>query len=353
MRRREKIIAIAAGAVVVLFVLHTATKKFLLEPAGELDLKAMELTGKIDALERETSSRASYASRIAKFLAATYGEDELDVSERLKNRLTGLVERSGLSREHLTLTPVTGRGWGVYREIGWSVRARGSLEEAVDFVYLLRAEPRLHRVESLGLSVVSGGRDIDVRVKYVTLALNRGKLRISAGPSPATQPTAGLDDPARALYSVITDRNLFRPRARRVVARPVGTKPPPIVEAPTPPPPAGGSYRLVGLPNWAGQPEIIVRDTGSGAVKTYTPGDTLGDWKIVMVDYRPMPTPAKPELISVSRAIFRIAREYWAVELGHNLAQKHRMEKAKLPEELRKALDASTNEPPSDDQTEG
>jgi hypothetical protein len=55
-----------------------------------------------------------------------------------------------------------------------------------------------------------------------------------------------------------------------------------------------------------------------------------------MIDYRKMPFPKKPALLSQSRVILIIGEDYWAIERGNTLADKHKLVPEQLPENLAK-----------------
>ena len=80
----------------------------------------------------------------------------------------------------------------------------------------------------------------------------------------------------------------------------------------------------------------MVFDTNQNKTANYKPGDTLAGGKIVMIDYRKMPFPKKPALLSQSRVILSIGEEYWAIERGNTLADIHRLESDQLPTNLAK-----------------
>jgi hypothetical protein len=88
------------------------------------------------------------------------------------------------------------------------------------------------------------------------------------------------------------------------------------------------------LSQWGRQQDISVKDTQTGEVQRYNLGDDLAGGNIVMVDYRQMPQPDDPELLSPSRLIMKVGKDYFAVELGANFAQKHPMAGETLPPEL-------------------
>ena len=70
--------------------------------------------------------------------------------------------------------------------------------------------------------------------------------------------------------------------------------------------------------------------------KSYKLGDDLAGGTIVMIDYRQMPFPEKPALLSQSRVILSIEDDFWAIERGNTLADKHKLAPEKLPERLAK-----------------
>ena len=63
-------------------------------------------------------------------------------------------------------------------------------------------------------------------------------------------------------------------------------------------------------------------------------------WEIVMVDYRMLPDPDKPELLSPARVIVRIDSDYWAIEGNQYITAKRILKGADLPPELRASSSA-------------
>ena len=166
-----------------------------------------------------------------------------------------------------------------------------------------------------------------------------------------------MDAEARKLYEPIALRDLFRPYIRRIVVPPTPepvavpekrTRPVPVPRAP-----ATSHFRVVGLPDWTEKQEVFVADSATRQVRSYKPGDTLGGGVIALVDYRPMPSPANPEILSPSRVILKVGPEYFAVELGQDLTEKRRLPDSMLPEEIRPAPQTAPAQdaektPPSD-----
>jgi len=337
MNPREKILAAVTGTAALLFIVYLAINNVFLMPAAQQFNRARDLMQQVERARAEKAKQKVYETRLKELAGRTYGTDPLRVSEQVRSRITELLGMSGLSTERLTLKPVVGaQVQGIYKEVGWLVQVRGQLEQVVNFLYLVTREPHLHRLDNLVISPVRGSSEVEVQAKYGTLVLlaeTAKDLRVNT--VSADLDKSLLETPDRDQYNLIASRALFRPYMP--ARRPEPTRPPPTPSAPsTPRPPEvpTGRYRVVGLATFADQPDIYVRDSSSGNVVRYKPGDSLGGGTIVMVDYRPMPMPDKPDILSGSRVLLRIGTEYYAVELGTYLAQKHKLRDDQLPPHL-------------------
>ncbi len=353
MNPRERILAVAAGAVVAGLALWWLLDRAVLGPAADLEARAAQLQGDIEALDLANYRRGNYVRDIRELAGRTFNTDEMRASEALRAHLVELLHRSGLGAEGLSLKPFSGTPErGVYREIGWFIRARGRLEHVVNFLYLLDRDAYLHRTDAVSVSPVARSLDMDLQVRYSSLVLTPPKAKKVDGKPMMTLETntvAGmldevpLDDEARQAYAVITERDLFRPYVKRV-ERPapppqVVHSPPPSRPTPSPssPPPAAPDdrFRVVGLPSWGEDQDVYVLDSSTKETNRYGPGDPLAGGEIVLVDYRALPLPDKPEILSGSRVILKIGPDYWAVELGRSLAEKYLVKRSRLPEALR------------------
>lgn len=341
MSRREKIVAALVGLFVLVFVGCLAVNKLLVAPAARLNARSGELCGKINRLRQENRRKGGYLKRMGELAGRTFGRNHLRASEQIRARLIRLLELSGLSSKNLSLKPLVGsRIPGAYREIGWSIRARGKLEQVVGFLYLLGAEPHLHRLENLTFSPMLQSGEVEFNGRYATLILEARKgEQLPPGLPVASQPAGRLDGTQHRRYELIAARDLFRPYIKQ---RKVTPPPRPAVGRRSPKPPrqrpaatTARQFRVVGLPSWPGRQDVFVKDTANGKLHIYKPGESLAGGEIVMVDYRPMPLPDDPEILSGSRAILKIDGEYWAVELGQTLTQKRRLKPACLPAKLR------------------
>jgi len=341
MSRREKIIAAAVGLFVAVLMVYLVAFKFFISPVLAARAEAAKIAGDIRKLQAEKRLEDVYGTRLRELARMTFGADELHVSKEVGNYMVELLNRSGLGDVNQTIRPVTGaRVPGAYKEVGWNIRTRGKLKNVVDFLYLLEAEPRLRRVNNLTVVPQRGSRDLELQLKYTTLILERRKGEQLPAARPAGE-VLRLDTAERKQYAMIEGRDLFRPYIKAPPPAPAPPEPPHGRPTPKPDnrePPAAPSlarFRVVGLPSWQGREDIFVRDSLAGRTQIYAPGDTLASGKIIMIDYRRLPHPKKPELLSPSRVIIRIGVEYWAIELGQTLADKHMLSREQLPEKLK------------------
>lgn len=334
MNKREKILTAVAGLAAVGFVTYMAISRVFLLPAAQRYQQAEDLLGRIKKAKEEKDKEPTYRARLKELAGNTFSGDEYRVSQQVQSRITAVLAQSGLNPQGLTLKPVVGaRSPGIYKEIGWMVRVRGGLKETINFLYLMTREPHLHRLDNLVLAPAKDGADVELQVKYATLIIEPGAgEKLEAGALADAAPFPALDGPERRPYELIAMRDLFRP----YVAAPPATPDAPAAapsspSAPPPPRVPTGRYRVVGLPTWGGNAEILVLDSATRSVAAYKVGDELGGGTIVMVDYRSLPLPDNPEILSGSRVVLRVGDEYHAVELGNSLAQNYVLAEDRCP----------------------
>ena len=191
------------------------------------------------------------------------------------------------------------------------------------------------RVENITMLPVDGGAEVRIDFQFLSLVVGPTKYAQQEPLKTRAVQSETLGSEDRALFAAITQRAFFLPYQQKPALPPV--PPTPGVTPPsTPPPPGPETYKIVSLSEWKGQQEIMVLDTSRNKTASYKPGDELAGGKIVMIDYRKMPFPKKPALLSQSRVILTIGEDYWAIERGNTLADIHKLAPGQLPEHLAK-----------------
>ncbi|NLF31699.1 MAG: hypothetical protein GX591_12525 [Planctomycetes bacterium] len=355
MNRREKLLMIAIGSAIGLAVVYGLVNSLLLKPRAALHRSIAERGKELTELQGKAGREIRFREQHEDFLKRTYlggyDPDGKATQEAAQRRLKALALAAGLEEKTLDIRPQSIGREGIkhgFLHVGLTATVNGSLQAVTDFLYLLRAEPVPHRIESLRLRPDLAAGQVEVWLRYTTLAmLPPSGDPPSAATRPTTQPrpVPPLDDPARRAFDAIASRDLFRP----FVARPAPTPPPTPVgrnDPPRhqPPPSTDQYYRIVGLSTWSGDAAdavIVVTDSRTRHTAEHLVGDKLGDGTIACVDYRPLPTPGDPEILSPSRAILKIGERYYAVELGQTLAEKRVLTESDLPDTLRDGVGAA------------
>ena len=329
MTKREKTLAGLVGLMVGLMGLGLLIRGVIVQPLRQMDRKTALLRGKLDKLRAERRAYFAAEDLVKLYGARTFADTVDEASARCGEMLTRYLLKCGLRDKDFSRLPVGPRRLRGAQEIGWNVQGQGPLAKVVDWLYALESAPYLHRIENLTLASGEPLGQVRVRFRYLTLVMD-------PPPDLERKPVKfklALDTPERRRLDLIVQRDLLRPYVKRPPAP--ASEPAPSTAPPEgPPPPGPETFRIVSLSEWHGVSEVHVLDTTHQKTARYRVGDALAGGRIVAIDYRPMPMPGKPYLQSFSRVIVRIGDEYWAIERGQTLADKRRLRRDELPENL-------------------
>ena len=342
-RGREKILAIVVLSFVAVIVIVLSVQGAILKPAKDLRNQKVQLQVKLGRLKKEQDQYKIAEKEVqaaAQKMIHTHTDQANGVLGELLNQL---IEQVELNPRQFTRSPVgpTRVGRGLAREVGWTVQGEGPLTKVVDLLYLLQSAEALHKLEGVRLSASSQPGVVKVGFRYLTLVLEPAPS--SLGTNTMTEvAVAEFGTPERQLYEGIVVRDLFRPYVKRPENVP-STETTAVAENNTPPAFRPEILKVVSLSEWAGKSEIHLRNVETGSVAVYQPGDTIEEWTIMAVDYRPMPMPDSI-LDSESRVILKNTSGYWALEQGCTLAQLHQMNEEQLPSDLKHKEDLKNND---------
>src|SRR3954468_17550119 len=301
MKKREKILTGAVLGIVAMFVLGFGIRAFFLKPLRDIDKQTATINEKIAKINQERREYFSAEDALKSITQKTFSPDPNEASARCGEMITRQIAAAGLSESDFTRVPAGSRKLRGASEIGWSIQGKGDLTRIVNLLFLLEKSPQVHRLENVTLTSYEKPGEIRVRFVYTTLVIE---------PAPEVDPVDlkpkfNLESPERLTYNSILERDILRPYVKM---------PPPPVNPVKPGTPGGNgtlpsgpeSLKVVSLSEWEGQPEVHIRDTAHNETLRYRPGDKLKDMKIVAVDYRAMPRPRNPQLLSHSRVILQI-----------------------------------------------
>ena len=322
MKKSEKLLAGIVGGIVGVFVLGFGVRGFFVKPLKEIDIQTAALRSKLAKANEERREYFIAEDALKKVAQRTFATDVNQASARSGELITRQIASAGLNEADFTRLPVGPRRMRGASEIGWSIQGKGALERIVDLLFLLENAPQVHRLENVTLSSYDKPGEVKVHFLFLTVVLE---------PAPEfdpieLKPKLALESPERLAYQAILNRDLLRP----------------YVKAPPPPAPQPGAaptrapgpeaWRVVSLSEWEGQAEVHIRDTASDKIMRFKPGDSVKEsGEIVAVDYRPLPMPRNPELLSHSRVILKIGEDFFAVERGQTLAEKRKLDDSQWP----------------------
>jgi hypothetical protein len=297
-----------------------------IKPLRDIDRRTAAAREKLSQIQDQRRAYFAAEDRLKAIAGKTFGETVEQASAVSGELLTRQIIDSGLAESAFMRLPSGPRRLRGANEIGWQVQGEGPLNKVINLLFLLNSSPWLHRTENLTLSPGDSPGRVRVRFNYLTLviypAMGVTRTNLSA-------PYA-VDSPQRRLFDIIAARDLMRPYIRLAPSEVHSSY---AAGSPTGP----RNYRIVSLSEWAGQPEIHVRDLAARKTMLFRPGDQLAGGTVLMVDYRPMPEPDNPMLQSFSRVILKIDQDYWAIEEGKTFADKHKLSQEQLPPPLASA----------------
>ena len=336
MNRREKILASAVGGIVGLLVIGLGVRAVIFNPLREIDKRIAASRERLAKIQAERRTYFAAEDRMKATAVRTFADSLDQASAKSGELLTKHILKSGLHEDEFTRLPVGPRKLRGAQEIGWSVQGEGPLNDVVDLLFVLQESPHVHRLDGLTVSDGEVPGMVKVNFRYLTLVMD---------PAPDVQrkelPAAyTLESAQRHIFDGIVTRDLLRPYIKRpppppppvAPGSPPGTTPPPPGS-----PPGPETFRIVSLSEWMGQPEVHVRDLTAQKTLRYKPGEAFAGGTLACVDYRALPMPGNAFLRSDSRVIVRIGNEYWAIERGRTLAEKHKLSTEQLPAELARA----------------
>jgi hypothetical protein len=302
-----------------------------MRPLNDLDRQTATLRLELKKLTDERRAYFAEEEKVKALALRTFSDDVHKASAKSGEMLTKIILKSGLPESDFSRLPVGPRKLRGASELGWNVQGDGSLMQVVNLLFLLQTSPYLERIENV--TVTPGDRPGRVRVRFRYLTLVLEPTPTIAWKEPETK--LSLDSPERRTLDMIVQRDILRPYITRQAVPPAGGgRQGSAVAANAVPLPGPESMKVVSLSEWQGVAETHVLDTVNNRTLVFRVGDEFAGGRLVMVDYRSMPFPDKPYLRSDSRVIMQIGSEYWAVERGRTLADKHRLPPEQLPESV-------------------
>lgn len=324
MKKREKILAGIVFGILGVFVLGFVIKGFFVRPLEEIDKQTALVREKLEKINKERRDYFEAEDRVKAITQRTFAPEINEASARSGEMITHQIAQAGLNEADFTRLPVGPRRMRGASEIGWSVQGKGSLAKVINLLFLVQTSPQVHRMEGVTLTAYDKPGEIKIRFVYVTLVIDPAP---EVAPADLKQPFT-LESPERLAYNTVLERDILRPYIKAPPPEPAPASKPGNSTAP----PGPDSLRVVSLSEWDGVPEVHIHDSAKDKTLRFRQGEKIeSHGEIVAVDYRPMPLPEVPGLLSHSRLILKTGDEFWAVERGQTLAQKRKLAPGEWP----------------------
>lgn len=294
MKIRRGVIMAGAGGLVVLVAGWYASDAVYFSERAAIAREAEDLKSRTEAFNAAASGSREVRIALRELASTMLGAEQVVVEHRLRGLLSGLAEGHGLrdvvvshGRPRVGENPAQERGSNVNRglrrllsdqsdfaAIHARVQGLGTLEQALETLAAIRAQPWIHRVE--GFTISPKGRERTVYELKADVATIYAPDLVSAEAEP---PGLVGPDPASAqIVSSLAQRDPFR------LADPIVEAPPPPPSLPTmarpDPPPPYDRWRVTGVletieASGATAVQVLLARTDTGELRTMHEGDTL------------------------------------------------------------------------------
>jgi hypothetical protein len=206
MKQRERILALAFGALVAVYA---GMWLFQQAVAGPLEVRKQSIDKRQKDI-KELETRLARARRAGKELAVWETQSlpahAGQARQLYQEWLTQLIKQVGLADLNVSSAEPVSRK-GLYDVLSFSVRGRGTLGQLVEFLFEFYRAGHLHQIQKLDLTPRAQPEDeLDLSITIEALVLPGASRRTRLNP----QPSDRLASSSLADYQAIVQRNLFQ-----------------------------------------------------------------------------------------------------------------------------------------------
>ncbi len=204
MNPREKILAVAIGAIVVLYGGNWLYQSNYVEPLNARSSEIDRLRGSIAQRELDVARFRKANVQLKRWQTQSLPSDPEIARSLYQAWLVGLVGKAGFMAPNVDSSEPVSRK-DLYTSLRFSARGRGTPEQLTQFLFDFYRADHLHHIESLSLTPVSRSDELDIALSIEALSLPDGERKDQL----STRVSDRLASEQLAEYRVIVDRNLF------------------------------------------------------------------------------------------------------------------------------------------------
>ncbi|QEG40637.1 cadherin repeat domain-containing protein [Roseimaritima ulvae] len=205
MTKRERILAIAVGGILVLLVLQWGLNRFR-DARSQRDIQIARMESELQTANGIKRMGLSATDRMAGFLRRSLPSNGDEAVNAYMEWLYTLMEASGVSGTDVKRLNSAASG-DLYRAYTYRVSANGDMEEMVWLLHAFHRTDYLHRIRSMTIKPVRGDAQLTLSMTIEVLAMNE-----AADKQPAPEePSPLVEEDVEVYVEAILNRNFFAP----------------------------------------------------------------------------------------------------------------------------------------------
>jgi hypothetical protein len=204
MQNREKVLAVAVGALLLWFVGDWVVNMAVREPMAKWEKNIKSVNQKIEGYEESVNRGMSAGAKLAEWQKQSLPSDIEKARAAYQEWLLDVVNRRGVENATVSFGEAVGKN-GIYRRLPATVRGRGTLEQITTVLHEFYRAVHLHQINRLSFSPVPNTRQLDIVLTIDALILPDADRTDKLADGRSTR----LASDRLADYHVIAQRNLF------------------------------------------------------------------------------------------------------------------------------------------------
>jgi hypothetical protein len=267
LKKRERILVIATGTLVLLWLVVTLLFSGLSSPFGSLHASRANLAEEVEKKKNQVQKGREAEARLDQWRRRALPSDPNAAKSLYQNWLLELAVRKGVRGARVEPTATRQRR-GIYLSLAFSVQGQAELDELTRLLYDFYSAGHLHQIRRLSIKPLEGSREFDLFLLVEALSLPDADRNNELTEESSDRLAAGDLETYR---KVIVDRNLFAPYS---------PPPPPVVRTeprePPPPPPSFDHAKhtyVTGITAVDGIPQVWIQIRTKGQSLRLREGD--------------------------------------------------------------------------------
>ncbi|MCA9184356.1 MAG: hypothetical protein R3E01_30820 [Pirellulaceae bacterium] len=182
MNRRTRWLLAGMALVGIILFGDKAYRHFVEEPAEQFERKLAKIEKDMSAADDAIMASSDAKEQLEEYKTRSLPGDEEFARSRYQDWLLSLVQKIELKQASVDSGPAvsvttkdreTRKPREVYKKYSFTLHGRGGLQQVVHLLYEFYGSGQLHKIQSMSLTPIDNGREIDVTVAIEALAITQ------------------------------------------------------------------------------------------------------------------------------------------------------------------------------------